>query len=77
MPKKCPSCDSGYFKFFGTGTEKVEELTRQAFPSARVDRLDRQSVSRKGSMETILDRFDKRETDIFNRDTNGYKRAGF
>ncbi|WP_430882851.1 primosomal protein N' [Fusibacter sp. JL216-2] len=64
VPKKCPSCDSGYFKFFGTGTEKVEELTRQAFPSARVDRLDRQSVSRKGSMETILDRFDKRETDI-------------
>ena len=64
VPKKCPSCSSGYFKFFGTGTEKVEELTMQAFPQAKVDRLDRQSVSRKGSMEGILDRFDKKETDI-------------
>jgi len=64
VPAKCPSCNSGYFKFFGTGTEKVEELTRKAFPDARIDRLDKQSVSRKGSMEEILDRFDKHETDI-------------
>ncbi len=64
VPTKCPSCNSGYFKFFGTGTEKVEEMTKLAFPNARVDRLDRQSVSRKGSMEEILDRFDKHETDI-------------
>ncbi len=64
VPARCPSCNSGYFKFFGTGTEKVEELTRAAFPQARIDRLDRQSVSRKGSMESILDRFDKHETDI-------------
>lgn len=64
VPAKCPSCNSGYFKFFGTGTEKVEELTKLAFPNAKVDRLDRQSVSRKGSMEEILDRFDKHETDI-------------
>jgi len=64
VPAKCPSCNSGYFKFFGTGTEKVEELTKLAFPNARVDRLDKQSVSRKGSMEEILDRFDKKETDI-------------
>lgn len=64
VPAKCPSCSSGYFKFFGTGTEKVEELTRAAFPRASVDRLDRQSVSRKGQMESILDKFDKGETDI-------------
>lgn len=64
VPAKCPSCNSGYFKFFGTGTEKVEEMTKLAFPTARVDRLDKQSVSRKGSMEEILDRFDKHETDI-------------
>lgn len=64
VPAQCPSCSSGYFKFFGTGTEKVEELTQKAFPGARIDRLDRQSVSRKGSMEAILDRFEKGETDI-------------
>jgi primosomal protein N' (replication factor Y) len=64
IPKTCPSCGSKYFKHFGTGTEKVLEETEKLFPKAVVDRLDSETVSRKGGLEQILDRFEKGETDI-------------
>lgn len=64
IPKSCPSCGSPYFKHFGTGTEKVLEETQKLFPKARVDRLDSETVGKKGGLEQILDRFEKGETDI-------------
>lgn len=64
IPKSCPSCGSKYFKHFGTGTEKVLEETQKLFPKAVVDRLDSETVSKKGDLEQILDRFEKAETDI-------------
>ncbi len=64
IPKKCPSCGSPYFKHFGTGTEKVLEETLKLFPQATVDRLDSETTSRKGDLESILDRFEMGETDI-------------
>ncbi len=64
VPKTCPSCSSRYFKFFGTGTEKLEELTAAAFPGARVGRMDRVSTSKKGALESLIDRFDRHELDI-------------
>lgn len=30
IPHVCPSCKSKYIKYFGIGTEKVEELVRRA-----------------------------------------------
>ena len=47
VPDKCPVCNSRYLKHFGTGTEKVEEVTRQIFPEYTVDRLDLDTVTKK------------------------------
>lgn len=39
-PNQCPDCDSQAIKFFGLGTQKLEEEVKQAFPEARTRRLD-------------------------------------
>jgi len=36
VPRLCPACDSGYIKFTGSGTEKVESELARMFPSARL-----------------------------------------
>ena len=57
MPDRCPSCGSPYIAGFGTGTQKIEELTRKMFPQARVLRMDMDTTSRKGGHEEILAAF--------------------
>ncbi|MBN2796731.1 MAG: primosomal protein N' [Clostridia bacterium] len=64
VSKTCPECDSGYFKFFGTGTEKVEDLIQEVFPEARIGRLDSESTSRKGSLESIIEDMEQQKIDI-------------
>ncbi|MGI6748645.1 MAG: replication restart helicase PriA [Anaerovoracaceae bacterium] len=64
VPDKCPVCNSRYLKHFGTGTEKVEEVTRQIFPEYTVDRLDLDTVTKKGSIDRILNSFRKGKTNI-------------
>lgn len=39
-PNQCPDCNSQAIKFFGLGTQKLEEEVKQAFPEARTRRLD-------------------------------------
>ncbi|MFE7061950.1 primosomal protein N' [Sutcliffiella sp. NPDC057660] len=60
----CPSCDSDHFRFFGTGTQKVEEELTKLLPSARVIRMDVDTTSRKGSHEKLLQQFGDRKADI-------------
>lgn len=60
----CPSCKGKYFKQFGTGTEKVEEVAKEMFPEYIVDRLDLDSTKKKGSMDKILNNFKKGKTNI-------------
>ncbi len=64
LPKHCPSCGSAYLAGFGTGTQKIEELTRQMFPQARILRMDLDTTSRKGGHETILSAFARGDADI-------------
>ena len=64
MPDRCPSCGSPYIAGFGTGTQKIEELTRKMFPQARVLRMDMDTTSRKGGHEEILAAFGDGEADI-------------
>ncbi len=64
IPRRCPDCGKEFLYFVGEGTEKIEELLRSRFPAARVDRLDRDTTSGKGSMERILRRFAAAKTDI-------------
>lgn len=64
MPKCCPKCGSGYIAGFGTGTEKVEEMVKKYYPSARVLRMDADTTSAKGSHERIIKAFANHEADI-------------
>lgn len=64
VPSICPKCKSKKIKFFGAGTQRVEAEARRYFPKAKIQRLDSDSVTTKGSMEDILDRFGRREIDI-------------
>lgn len=57
VPSRCPSCDSEYLHFVGTGSEKVEDELHRAFPEARIARMDRDTVTGKRAHETILDAF--------------------
>lgn len=64
LPEICPQCGGKYIRYFGTGTEKVEEMTRELFPEAEVARLDLDTVKAKGSIDKILRGFQKGKTDI-------------
>lgn len=64
VPEVCPSCGSSYIRFFGSGTEKVEEIVRLCYPDAIVERMDKDTTSRKGSGEQILKRFRQGKIDI-------------
>lgn len=63
-PDICPECGSKYIRYFGTGTEKVEEVIKDLFPNAVVERLDLDSAKKKGSIDSMLKRFGKGKTDI-------------
>lgn len=63
-PKRCPQCGSGYIKYFGAGTQKVEEAVRQMFPEARVARMDVDTTREKDAHARILDAFRRGETDV-------------
>lgn len=63
-PDKCPECGSEYVRYFGSGTEKIEETIRKLFPENTVDRLDLDSVKKKGELKKKLKSFEKGGTDI-------------
>ena len=60
----CPKCKSRNIKFFGTGTEKLEEIIKTEFPKATTIRMDIDTVSKKNSYEEILSKFKKENIDI-------------
>jgi primosomal protein N' (replication factor Y) len=64
VPKVCPKCQSKKIKFFGAGTQLIEAQAKAYFPNARIQRLDSDVVTAKGSMEEILDSFGKGNIDI-------------
>lgn len=64
VPKLCPECQGKYIRHFGTGTEKVEEAATEFFPDSVIERLDLDTVKKKGSIDKILTRFKKGQTDI-------------
>ena len=64
LPKICPSCGSRYIANFGTGTQKLEAMTREVFPSAKVLRMDTDSVSKKNSANDMIRDFARGDADI-------------
>ncbi len=64
VPTICPECNSEHIRYFGTGTQKVEEELGKIFPEARVIRMDVDTTSRKGSHEKLLTAFQEGKADI-------------
>ena len=64
VPERCPHCRVTDVVPMGFGTEKIEEEVRAIFPRARVERLDRDSVTSERAFRQIVAAFEARETDI-------------
>lgn len=64
IPKKCPDCQGEKIRYYGTGTQKVEEELQARFPSARILRMDVDTTRKKGAHEKILKAFEEQEADI-------------
>ena len=64
MPSLCPSCKSPYIAGFGFGTQKLENMTKKIFPSARVLRLDQDTNKSKDDSINIMKNFSRGDADI-------------
>ena len=62
--KRCPSCQSEELRFFGLGTQKVEEYLQSEFEEARIMRMDVDTTSKKGSHQELIAAFERKEADI-------------
>ncbi|KON89145.1 primosomal protein N' [Sporosarcina globispora] len=64
VPNACPECQSEHIRYFGTGTQKVEEELAKILPEAKVIRMDVDTTSRKGAHEKLLDQFQEGHASI-------------
>ena len=62
--KQCPQCHSQNIRYFGAGTQKLEEQIHLLFPQATTIRMDVDTVSKKNSHEEILNKFKQENMDI-------------
>ncbi len=64
VPTVCPNCESRYIRYFGSGTQKLQEEMHTSFPTARIARLDRDTTAGKMSYHQILEDFAAHKQDI-------------
>jgi primosomal protein N' (replication factor Y) len=64
LPKVCGKCAGPYLEQLGFGTERVEAELRQLLPQARVDRVDRDTIRRRGAITALLGKFAAKQIDI-------------
>lgn len=64
VPEECPECSSKYIKYFGLGTEQLEFQIRKFFPSARVMRVDSDSINSLKQHEEAYAKIRNKEVDI-------------
>ena len=62
--KVCPECKSEKVRYFGTGTQKLEEQVKKYFPEATTIRMDVDTVTKKNSHELIINKFKEESIDI-------------
>ncbi|KAF3890756.1 MULTISPECIES: primosomal protein N' [Nostocales] len=63
-PRSCPECSSPYLKFFGSGTQKVEEELAKQFPDLRCIRFDSDTTRNKGAHRNLITQFANGEADL-------------
>lgn len=64
VPGACTHCGSLNIKYFGTGTERVEDELQFYFPNAKIERIDSDSITKKAYLSNLLLSFSKGEIDI-------------
>ena len=64
VPTDCPSCSKAQLSFLGTGTEQLEATLKELFPKTAIHRMDRDSTTKAGSLETILSEINNSDTGI-------------
>ena len=64
VPKVCPECGSPYIKYFGVGTQKVEEEVKKFFPDVPTLRMDNDTTRTKDAHATLLEKFRRGEARI-------------
>lgn len=64
VPHSCPSCDSTYFKHFGSGTQRVTQELQRQFPDLRLLRFDSDTTRTKGAHRALLSQFAEGEADV-------------
>ncbi|MEH7254322.1 primosomal protein N' [Neobacillus niacini] len=64
VPQQCPECSSDYIRYFGTGTQKVEDELGKILPEAKVIRMDVDTTGQKGAHERLLKEFHEGKADI-------------
>jgi len=64
VPTACPLCAGPYLEQAGFGTERVEAEVKRLFSAARVARLDRDAIRRKGALDALLARFGAGDIDV-------------
>ena len=64
VPKRCPKCDSEHLYYLGAGSQQGEERLQEIFPSARIGRMDRDTVRGRHDMERLLARLHSGEINL-------------
>lgn len=62
--RECPACHSPYIRYFGGGTQRVEEEVHRLFPDATTVRMDVDTTGKKLSHEKILETFEQEKIDV-------------
>ena len=64
VPARCPKCDSEHLYYLGAGSEQGEERLAEIFPSARIGRMDRDTMRGRGDLERLLARLHSGEINL-------------
>jgi primosomal protein N' (replication factor Y) len=64
VPPRCPKCDSEHLYFLGAGSQQGEERLAEIFPSARIGRMDRDTVRGRYDLERLLARLHSGEINL-------------
>ncbi|MEA5002451.1 MAG: primosomal protein N' [Christensenella sp.] len=60
----CPKCGKPHLKYFGVGTQQIEEQLREMFPQARLLRMDMDTTGTKDAHLKIFEQFAAHKADI-------------
>lgn len=64
VAKSCPACESHEVRFFGTGTQKIEEYLQGLFPEVGIIRMDVDTTAQKGAHQKLIEAFERKEAHI-------------